>query len=111
MQCIIIAMNNIENLGIYDLRNYARSVGVSSPTTKKREVLICEIYEILSGKKRIEKNNNKGRKTKDVALKINGNLPFTDIRNESLILLNDILEFSKKIESKAEEIKQLILER
>lgn len=40
----------IETLGIYELRNYARAVGVRSPSTKRRQQLLDEIEEIESGK-------------------------------------------------------------
>lgn len=52
---------NFENMGIYDLRNYARSMGVNSPTTLKRDELISKINEIINGKQPEPKKNNKGR--------------------------------------------------
>ena len=39
----------IEKLRIHELRDFARSVGVNSPTTMKKEQLIEEITEKLSG--------------------------------------------------------------
>lgn len=42
---------NLNELNIFALRDFARRTGVSSPTSKKKEVLIKEIVEIVSGKK------------------------------------------------------------
>jgi len=39
----------LENLGIYDLRNYARAVGVKSPTTKTRMQILAEIKHVENG--------------------------------------------------------------
>jgi len=39
----------MNNLGIYELRNYARAIGVHSPTTKKRQQLLNEISAIEKG--------------------------------------------------------------
>ena len=55
---------NFENLGIYDLRNYARSLGVVSPTKLKRSELIDKITAIIQGEKPEEKKTNKGRPPK-----------------------------------------------
>ena len=52
---------NYENMGIYDLRNYARSMGVHSPTTLKRAELVERINEIINGKIPDAKKTNKGR--------------------------------------------------
>ena len=52
---------NYENMGIYDLRNYARVMGVHSPTTLKRAELIERINEIINGKTPDAKKTNKGR--------------------------------------------------
>ena len=52
---------NYENMGIYDLRNYARVMGVHSPTILKRAELIERINEIINGKTPDVKKTNKGR--------------------------------------------------
>ncbi len=58
--------NRIEDLGIYELRNLARKVGVQSPTSKKRDVLLTEIRDILQGKKDpYTKKDGRGRPSKD----------------------------------------------
>src|SRR5574344_511611 len=54
-------MDNFEKMGIYDLRNYARLIGVQSPTTKNRAELIEKITDIINGKSPDEKKTNKGR--------------------------------------------------
>ena len=53
-----------ENMGIYDLRNYARSMGVHSPTTLKRDELIDRINEIINGREPDPKTTNRGRPPK-----------------------------------------------
>lgn len=40
----------IEKLRIHELRDYARKLGVSSPTTLKKEELLSNIFEIVSSK-------------------------------------------------------------
>ena len=60
-------MKNIDeitmrNMGIFDLRNLARDVGVLSPTTCKKEELIEKILQILSGEKEPQvPKNRQGR--------------------------------------------------
>lgn len=56
-------MLDLSNMRIYELRDYARNVGVKSPTTKLKDELIKEINEILEGKAE-PKTNNKGRRPK-----------------------------------------------
>lgn len=53
-----------EQMGIYDLRNYARSIGVLSPTKLKRDQLICKINAIIQGEQPQQKKTNKGRPPK-----------------------------------------------
>lgn len=55
---------NFEQMGIYDLRNYARSIGVISPTKFKRDELITKITAIIEGDKPEQKKTNKGRPPK-----------------------------------------------
>ena len=66
----------LDALGIYELREYARRLGVKSPTTKVRAQLIKEIYLISKGKKLegdIEKQTSKGRPPKRVLLDLDKN--------------------------------------
>ena len=52
----------IENLGIYELRGVARALGVSSPTTKKRDFLIEAINNLLKEDNvEVVQNASKGR--------------------------------------------------
>lgn len=63
----VITKEVLNDLGIYELRELARSIGVASPTTKKREQLCKEIFEISSGVVKVEnKTTNKGRPPKSV---------------------------------------------
>lgn len=50
----------LEKMGVYDLRNYGREVGVQSPTSKIKSVLIDEIMEITMGKKDPSPKSKKG---------------------------------------------------
>lgn len=55
---------NLDDMGIYDLRNYARAMGVHSPTTLRKQELIQKIEEITNGKLPDEHTNKKGRPPK-----------------------------------------------
>lgn len=50
---------NLNELNIFALRDFARRTGVSSPTSKKKEQLIKEIKEIISGEKKPETSKTK----------------------------------------------------
>ena len=54
----------LEQTNIHPLRNIAREVGVKSPTSLKKNVLIDEIIQIQSGKKRPHLSPRKGRPVK-----------------------------------------------
>lgn len=57
----------LKNLGVYELRELARNVGVSSPTTKKRKQLEQEILKISKGELLPQsKKTNKGRPPKSI---------------------------------------------
>lgn len=63
----IISAEILNKLGIYELRELARSMGIPSPTTKKRKELCEQILKVSTGEKKIEiKKNNKGRPPKSV---------------------------------------------
>lgn len=56
----------LQKLDIHTLRELARSIGVSSPTSKKKSALIENMLEIISGKSVPEyKNVNRGRPAKN----------------------------------------------
>lgn len=57
----------LNSLGIYELRELARKVGVASPTTKKREELEHEILEINKGNLNPVKSSNRGRPPKTIS--------------------------------------------
>lgn len=57
----------LRNLGVYELRELARNIGVSSPTTKKRKQLEQEILKISKGEIiPAGKQTNKGRPPKSI---------------------------------------------
>ena len=80
-----------EQMGIYDLRNYARAIGVHSPTTLKRAELISKINEIINGKEPDPKKTNKGRPPRH---KANGEYILDFILPKNLF--NDSAEFRYK---------------
>lgn len=51
--------NKLNELNIFALRDLARKTGVSSPTSKKKEDLIKEIIEIMSGEKQPSQSKTK----------------------------------------------------
>ena len=60
-----IEKSTLDKLGIHELRDLARQVGVHLPTTMKRDDLINEIMAIISGEKEPHKRNtNRGRPAK-----------------------------------------------
>lgn len=63
-----ITQEFLKELGIYELRELARQVGVESPTTKKRSELCDNILKIYSGEiQPANSNPNKGRPPKSVS--------------------------------------------
>ena len=56
-----IMEEKFDNMGIYDLRNYARAIGVKAPTTLKRDELINKIMQIKQGNVPKAEPTNKGR--------------------------------------------------
>ena len=55
----------LQQTDIHSLRTLARSVGVSSPTSKRKEILVQEILAILTGEQQPQyKNANRGRPAK-----------------------------------------------
>lgn len=57
--------DELDNLGIHELRTLARSVGVKSPTSKKRQVLLDEIRSIRAGDIKPQFNTRFGRPIKN----------------------------------------------
>lgn len=58
----------LNELGIFELRNLARSLGVKSPTTLRRNELISEIEMVFSGKKpRYVRTTRQGRPPKTLS--------------------------------------------
>lgn len=55
---------SLDALGIFELRDYARNVGVDSPTTYNKDVLIEKILSILSGEAKPAPRSRRGRPPK-----------------------------------------------
>ena len=52
---------DLEYLGVYDLRNHARSLGVKRPTQKSKEQLINEILQAQTVSTVLYVKSNRGR--------------------------------------------------
>lgn len=95
----------ISNLGIYELRGVARALGVSSPTTKKRDYLIKAIMELLNNEEGIEivQNATKGRPYKklesvDTIINLLGDHELNDIEDISKpSTYEDVMIFSQEV--------------
>ncbi len=95
----------MEKLGIYELRALARKVGVSSPTTKKRDELISAIKDIQSGKSQPNLNNKFGRPVKQLAsqddllakLIINGDRELEEKMNPSPVIDSLYIKFEQEM--------------
>lgn len=59
-------MSSLDKMGIFELREFARQVGVVSPTTKKRAELIEQIKAVTSGEIKADNSVKKGRPPKSV---------------------------------------------
>lgn len=85
-----ISKDMLNELGIYELRELGRTLGVISPTTKKRAELCNEILEISSGAKKVEaRQTNKGRPPKTIT-------KISNIVKETIP--QEVLELRKPIE-------------
>ena len=92
----------IERMGIYELRTLARNVGVSSPTTLKRQELIEAITQILEGKKEASPIKKVGRPPK----KMSFNSLVMDI-----FVPQDFVDFANAERSKVYESEALVFEK
>ena len=54
---------SLEKLGIFELRNLAREIGVYSPTIYKKQELISKILSIVNGQETPHIAKNKTRQT------------------------------------------------
>ena len=96
----------LQQTNIYCLRNIAREVGVKSPTSLKKQRLIDEIMQILSGEKKPCNPTKTGRPVKnaidtlDCVTKNDLSLP---IKNEKIKkeIINAVL---KEVEKRLNEI-------
>lgn len=93
----------LNNLGIYELRELARKVGVSSPTTKKREDLEREILLINNGELSPTKSSNRGRPPKTISnvdkyldIFIPKEFIETTLKNKNDERLSNALQFKKR---------------
>lgn len=110
----IISAEILNKLGIYELRELARSMGIPSPTTKKREELCEQILKVSTGEEKMDiKKNNKGRPPKSVtkmASFVNEFVPEDILRAQKKPVFDDsnILMFAQNPSINYEEEKQVI---
>lgn len=91
---------DFENMGIYDLRNYARSIGVLSPTKLRRDELIAKITAIIMGEEPEKKKTNKGRPPKhkvDLNTKLDYILPNNLFDNTNLQYQQYVNQINKTV--------------
>lgn len=64
------SIKNLNNMDIHTLRQFARQVGVNSPTSKKKHELVSSILDIITGKEIPEyRNSTRGRPAKNTDVK------------------------------------------
>ena len=86
------SVEKLEELGIFEIRNIAREVGVYSPTTLKKQELIDSIINIMNGKlEPYVRKTKQGRPPKSIS---------------SLNSLMDVIVPDKVFENKKEEEKE-----
>ncbi|MCL1901373.1 MAG: hypothetical protein FWG51_03120, partial [Firmicutes bacterium] len=93
----------LESIGIFELREIGREIGVYSPTTLKREALVNKILDIYEGRTKPIARTNRGRpvkvlgNTKDIVSSVRTqaelNYEFDKIDRSLLILREPISSF------------------
>ena len=93
----------LESIGIFELREIGREIGVYSPTTLKREALVNKILDIYEGRAKPIAKTNRGRpvkvlgNTKDIVSSVKTqaelNYEFDKIDRSLLILREPISSF------------------
>ena len=93
----------LESIGIFELREIAREIGVYSPTTLKRNILIDKILDIYEGRTKPITKTNRGRpvktsgKTKDIVDSVKTqaelNYEFNGIDKSKLLIREPIKSF------------------
>ena len=99
-----VKKEKIANLGIYELRGVARALGVSSPTTKKRDFLVDAILEKLGNNQGSEQAQatTKGRPFKklesvDSILSLLSDNDLKEPIVEGVCTYEDIISFAQEI--------------
>lgn len=93
----------VNRLGIYELRGLARAMGVSSPTTKKRDYLVSSIIEKLDNNNiELVQKTGKGRPYKKIEgieniLSVVGDQSFKPLDKPKEYTYDDIVVFAQQI--------------
>jgi len=95
----------LENIGIFELREIGREIGVHSPTTLKRNALVKNILDIYQGYVKPIAKNNRGRpvkttgNTKEIVSSVKSqaelNYEFSEADKSMLILREPITTFDE----------------
>ena len=102
----------LENIGIYNLRNYARKLGVKAPTKKVKAQLIKEILMIYNKELKPVEKANMGRKVKNAYFVTLENIFFLKDKEEKELnikkLLNDINLRMEQLKNELEALSKFI---
>ena len=93
----------LDKINIYALRNVAREVGVKSPTSLTKQVLIEEILQIQSGAKQPVVQSKRGRPIKNSIENKNDEISIS-VKEKMAIKKELIDKILKEIEMKLYEI-------
>lgn len=104
---LIERRENLESLGVHDLRNIARMWGVPSPTVIKKAQLIESILQVMSGEKVFNNKNRAGRPVKSKlmtksfqeSLLPNDLIDFACNRNKSELFVDRFFTFEQNVET------------
>lgn len=83
------SIESLESLTLYELRIIGKSLGIKSPTSKKKGELITEVWTIISEEREKSENVNDNDTTLNKSASTNNGITFND-SGESTIVVNEI---------------------
>lgn len=95
--------DSLEKINIYTLRNVAREIGVKSPTSLTKPLLIEEILQIQSGQSKPSQPSKRGRPIKN-SLEDRITENYVSIRDKEAIKKEFIDKILKEIENRLYDI-------
>lgn len=94
-------LENLDKLGIYELRELARKSGVYSPTTKKSKELKQEIFDLATGKATVVQNKSKkGRPPKSRL--------FNKDKIETALIPKEIMQYINELKEEESEEDEML---